>query len=118
MLKIAFLIRDLNYGGAQRQLVTLVKALDKQGFDTTVLCFYPGGPLEKNLEDSQVKVISLEKRGRWDLFNFFWRLVRCLKDIQPDVLHGYLSESNLLAIFVKPFFPSDRKSTRLNSSHA
>ncbi len=49
MLKIAFLIRDLNYGGAQRQLVTLVKALDKQGFDITVLCFYPGGPLEKNL---------------------------------------------------------------------
>jgi glycosyltransferase involved in cell wall biosynthesis len=107
-MKIAFLIRDLNYGGAQRQLVTLVKALDKQGFDITILCFYPGGPLEKNLEDSRVKVISLEKRGRWDLFNFFWRLVHCLKNIQPDVLHGYLSESNVLAIFVKPFFPSIR----------
>lgn len=107
-MKIAFLIRDLNYGGAQRQLVTLVKALDKQGFDITVLCFYPGGPLEKNLEDSQVKVISLEKRGRWDLFSFFWRLVHCLKDIQPDVLHGYLSESNVLTTFVKPFFPSTR----------
>jgi glycosyltransferase involved in cell wall biosynthesis len=108
MLKIAFLIRDLNYGGAQRQLVTLVKALDKQGFDITVLCFYPGGPLEKNLKDSRVKIVSLEKRGRWDLFNFFWRLIHCLKDIQPDVLHGYLSESNLLAIFVKSFFPSIR----------
>ena len=107
-MKISFLIRDLNYGGAQRQLVTLVKALDKQGFNITVLCFYPGGPLEKNLEDTQVKVISLEKRGRWDLFSFFWHLVHCLKDIQPDVLHGYLSESNLLAIFVKPFFPSIR----------
>lgn len=26
--KIVFLIRDLNYGGAERQLVTLAKALE------------------------------------------------------------------------------------------
>jgi len=30
--KIAFLIRDLNYGGAERQLVTLAKALNKTIF--------------------------------------------------------------------------------------
>ncbi|MEG4291541.1 hypothetical protein Q5692_23335 [Microcoleus sp. C2C3] len=28
--KVIFLIRDLNYGGAQRQLVTLVKALHQE----------------------------------------------------------------------------------------
>ncbi len=106
MSKIAFLIRDLNYGGAQRQLVTLVKELAKQGFNITVLYFYSGGFLEKDLEDSRVKIISLEKQGRWDLFGFFWRLVYTLKHIQPDVLHGYLSESNLLTIFIKPFLPS------------
>lgn len=108
MLKIAFLIRDLNYGGAQRQLVTLVKALAQQGFDTTILCFYPDGPLEKNLKDSQVKIISLDKRGRWDFFSFFLRLIHHLKEIRPNVLHGYLSESNLMTIFTKPFFPSIR----------
>ena len=108
MSKIAFLIRSLDYGGAERQLVTLVKALDKKGFEITVLCFYPGGPLEKDLEDSRVKIICLEKRGRWDLFSFLGRLVHSLKEIQPDVLHGYLSESNMVAIFIKPFFPSIR----------
>ena len=108
MSKIAFLIRSLDYGGAERQLVTLVKALDKKGFEITVLCFYPGGPLEKDLEDSRVKIICLEKRGRWDLFSFLGRLVHSLKEIQPDVLHGYLSESNMVAIFIKPFFPSLR----------
>lgn len=108
MNKIAFLIRSLDYGGAERQLVTLVKALDKKCFDITVLCFYPDGPLEKDLGDSGVKIICLEKRGRWDVFSFLWRLVRYLKNIQPDVLHGYLSESNLVTIFIKPFFPSIR----------
>jgi glycosyltransferase involved in cell wall biosynthesis len=106
MLKIAFLIRDLNYGGAQRQLVTLVKGLNKQSFDVTVLCFYPDGPLEKDLKDNGISLICLEKHERWDVLGFVWRLFRHLKDIQPDVLHGYLGESNVLAIFLKPLFPS------------
>jgi glycosyltransferase involved in cell wall biosynthesis len=108
MLKVAFLIRDLNYGGAQRQLVTLVKGLNKQSFDVTVLCFYPGGPLEKDLKDNRIRLMCLEKRERWDVLGFLWRLFRHLKDIQPDVLHGYLGESNLLTIFLKPLFPSTK----------
>ena len=106
MLKIAFLIPSLNYGGAERQLVTLVKSLDKNNFDITVLYFYSGGSLEKDLENSGVKTISLEKRGRWDLFSFFLHLIRHLKNIQPEILHGYLSTPNLLTIFIKPLFPS------------
>jgi glycosyltransferase involved in cell wall biosynthesis len=104
--KVVFLIRDLNYGGAQRQLVTLVKGFDKQSFDVSVLYFYSDSPLEKDLRDSDIPIICLEKRGRWHLFGFFWRLVQHLKYIHPDVLHGYLGESNLLTILLKPFFPS------------
>jgi len=47
-IKLAFLVRSLDYGGAQRQLVTLAKALDKDHFDVTVLCFYSGQPLSTN----------------------------------------------------------------------
>lgn len=106
MNKVCFLTRDLDYGGSQRQLVTLVKALDKQGIDTTVLCFYAGGLLTKDLENSGVKVISIEKRGRWDLSSFYGRLIQHLKFIQPDILHGYLSSPNILAVLVKPVLPS------------
>ncbi|RCJ37355.1 group 1 glycosyl transferase [Nostoc minutum NIES-26] len=108
MNKIAFIIRDLNFGGAQRQLVTLAKGLDKQGFDVNILYFYPGGPLEKDLKDSNISVICLEKRGRWHLFSFFWHLVQHLKQIRPNVLHGYLAESNLLSILLKPFLPATK----------
>jgi glycosyltransferase involved in cell wall biosynthesis len=106
--KIVFLIRDLDCGGAQRQLMTLIKGLDKQRFDVTVLYFYAGGLLLKDLKDSGLSIICLEKRGRWDVLKFFWLLVQHLKRIQPDVLHGYLDESNLLTIFLKPFLPSTR----------
>ena len=107
--KVVFLIRDLNYGGAQRQLVTLVKALHQEDcFDVTVLHFYSGGPLLKDLIDRGITIISLEKQERWDVLGFFGRLFGHLKRIQPDVLHGYLGESNIVSIFVKPFFPSTR----------
>jgi len=107
--KVIFLIRDLNYGGAQRQLVTLVKALDQEDcFDVTVLQFYSGGLLLKDLSDRGIPTISLEKQERWDVLGFFGRLFGHLKRIQPNVLHGYLGESNIVSIFVKPFFPSTR----------
>ncbi|MEH2107241.1 glycosyltransferase [Nostoc sp.] len=116
--KIVFLIRDLNYGGAERQLVTLVKALDKQCFDITVLCFYPSGSLslDQDLKDSGIPIICLDKQGRWHLFGFFWRLVQHLQRIHPDVLHGYVGIPNLLTIFLKPFFPSTRMVWGIRSS--
>lgn len=108
MSEIAFLIRSLNYGGAERQLVTLVKALDKKKFNITVLYFYSGGALEKDLQDSGIQLISLEKRDRWDVIGFLWRLVRHLKRINPNVLHGFMGTSNLLTILLKIFLPSTR----------
>jgi glycosyltransferase involved in cell wall biosynthesis len=106
--KITFLIRDLGYGGAQRQLVNLAKGLSDLGWQVTVLFFYPGGAFVPDLQESAVTAICLEKSGRWDLWTFFWRVVNHLKSIEPDILHGYLGESNLLAIALKLFFPKMR----------
>ncbi len=107
MIKVAFLVRSLEYGGAERQVVTLANALDKTCFAVTILCFYSGGELENQL-DSSVQLICLEKRDRWDVLFFLWRLYRALKKLQPTVLHGYLSTQNLLTILFKPFFLSTR----------
>ncbi|MBD2563164.1 MULTISPECIES: glycosyltransferase [Nostoc] len=117
--KIVFLIRDLNYGGAERQLVTLVKALDKECFDITILCFYSSGllSLDKDLKDSNIPIICLDKQGRWHLFGFFLHLVQHLQRIHPDVLHGYIGIPNLFTIFLKPFFPSTRMVWGIRSSN-
>jgi glycosyltransferase involved in cell wall biosynthesis len=108
MIRVAFLIRSLNYGGAERQLVSMVKALDKDRFDVTVISFYSGGYFEKELEDSKIRLICLRKRARWDLLRFLWRLVGELKRLDPDILHSYLVEPNLLTVFLKPLFRSTK----------
>lgn len=107
MIGVVFLVRSLDYGGAERQVVTLANGLDKTCFEVTVLCLYSGGELEKQLDDS-VNLIGLEKRDRWDVLAFLWRLYRVLKEIQPQILHGYLSTQNLLTILFKPLFPATR----------
>jgi glycosyltransferase involved in cell wall biosynthesis len=106
MIRIAFLIRSLSRGGAERQLVTLVKALDKDRFGVTVITFYSGGHFEKELTDSNIHLVSLRKGGRWDLIRFLWHLVGELKKLRPAILHSYLVEPNLVAVLLKPLFRS------------
>lgn len=100
---LAFLIRDLGYGGAQRQLATLACGLAARGdFDVHVVCFY-GGPLRCELENAGIPVHCIEKGHRWDLAGFFLRLVGTLRSIRPDLVHSYLAEANLMASLTRPF---------------
>src|SRR2546427_11494921 len=103
MTSVALIIRSLDYGGAERQLVTMAKALDNKRFDITVLTFYPGGLLEKDLAGSGVRLISLGKRGRWDLPGFLGRLAYRLWLLGPDVIYSCLDIPNLRAGYAMRF---------------
>ncbi|MEM7725106.1 MAG: glycosyltransferase [Cyanobacteria bacterium P01_A01_bin.45] len=107
--KVMFIIRDLKYGGAQRQLVTLVKGMNKEKFDITVLYFYDGGELEVELKNSNINAISLNKSGRWDILNFTKNIFLNFYSIRPDIVHGYLGESNLMATILASISPPTKK---------
>jgi glycosyltransferase involved in cell wall biosynthesis len=102
-MKIVFLIRALDYGGAERQLVVLSKELRKRGHDVAVAIFYSGGPLEKELLEADVRIQLLNKRGRWDFVRFMVRLIILVRTERPDILYSYLTD--LVTMLLKPFFP-------------
>ena len=104
-MKIVFITRCLEYGGAERQLVLLAKGLLDRGHQPVVVVFYPGGPLQNKLVEAGVPVRPLDKSGRWDVLPFLARLIRVLRRERPDVIHGYLFAENLLAVLLKPFLP-------------
>ena len=116
-MKILFLIRRLEYAGAERQLVTLARGLRERGHDTAVAVFYAGGPMEEELRKIGVPVWSLEKRGRWDTIGFLWRLIKLVRREKPDVLHGYLNVSNILAALVGIIFSQVRVVWGIRSSN-
>jgi glycosyltransferase involved in cell wall biosynthesis len=108
IMKIVFLVRSLNYGGVERQLVIMAKGMDKTRFEPVVLCFYGGGALQAEIAQAGIRVISLDKHDRWDVIGFLWRLSRKIAELKPDVLHGYLPVPNFLAALLKLVHPSMR----------
>jgi glycosyltransferase involved in cell wall biosynthesis len=108
MIEVVFLIRSLHRGGSERQLTALARLLDRRRFRVTVITFYSGGPFERELMDGDVRLISLGKRSRWDLLRAVRRLAAELRAIRPDIVHAYLVEPNLLALALKPLFPSTK----------
>jgi glycosyltransferase involved in cell wall biosynthesis len=98
----------LNFGGVERQLVTLAKGMDKSRFEPVVVCFYGGGPLEAELVRAGIRVVTPGKHSRWDVTGFLWRLSRTIGELKPDILHGYLPVPNFMAALLKLVHPSMR----------
>lgn len=103
-----FLVRSLDRGGAERQLVVLAKGLARRRHAVSVAVFFGGGVYEAELARAGVRVINLGKQGRLDILAFLARLVRLLRKERPAVLHGYLGVPNILATVLKPFLPGTR----------
>ena len=103
--KIAFLVRALEYGGAERQLVVLAKAMHERGNDVRILTFYGGAPLEAELRQAGVPLRTLGKTGRWDVIGFLRRLHAVLREEPVDILHGYLDIPNAVAAVMRVLHP-------------
>jgi glycosyltransferase involved in cell wall biosynthesis len=104
-LKILFLARQLNIGGAERQLVTLANELAARGHEIVIASYYPGGALAKKLNSNRVRLISLEKRSRWDLLTLFVKTLKVVREEHPTVLHGWMYTQNIVATLAKVFNP-------------
>jgi len=108
-MKLLFLHRfkdvegvEREFGGAERQLVDLVCGLQSRGHQVTLVTFYPGGGMLADAARTGVRIISLDKTGRWDLPGFLFRLLRVLRRERPDVVHGYLGLANSLLAVTRP----------------
>ena len=97
-IRLCFLIRSLHGGGSERQLAELVRHLDATKFDISVLTFYPGGLFWNQVAETPgVRLVCLNKSGRWDLVAFSARLVHFLRRLRPEIVHGYGAVANELA---------------------
>lgn len=96
--RIAFCITDLDVGGAERALVQLVTRLDRGFWEPHVICLSQEGELVKELEAAHIPTFCLGARTRKNLTVYF-RLAKCLKNIQPKILQTYLYHANIMGRF-------------------
>lgn len=100
-MRILFLIRSLEPGGAERQLLLLAKGLADAGCVVQVLTFYNSSTKFNASDYGDVKITSLDKKGRWGLGRFLFRLLKEVRIFSPTIIHGYLPTGNLLALIAK-----------------
>lgn len=99
-IPICFAITDLEVGGAERNLVQLVRRLDRKQWSPSVVCLAPFGPLAKELPDD-IPVHSLEMHGPGSLVSGLARFRRHLAQVRPALLQTFLFHANVLARFAK-----------------
>lgn len=88
-IKIAYLIEELEPGGAERIVVRTALGLDRERFDPVVICTTSAGRLAAELERGGVRVVVVGKRSPVD-FRFIVRLIEILRAERPAILHAHL----------------------------
>jgi glycosyltransferase involved in cell wall biosynthesis len=98
MSSICFLITGLNIGGAEVQLVNVVRRLQLLGWKPVVISMLPAeGRLADELKFAGIAVRSLHMRTGVPDPRAILRLILTLRRIRPVVLHSHMVHANLLA---------------------
>ena len=98
-LKIVHVISDLVVGGAEMNLYRLLSGIDRARYDTTVVTLSDGGELCERVKDLGVQVYSLGMRSPAPSPRSLVRLIRLMRWLDPDLIHGWMYYGNLAAQF-------------------
>ena len=97
-ITVMFLINHLGIGGAEQQLLDLVRGIDRVRFQPLVVSLYPGGPLESEMKEVQgVEIISLNRKGKYDFLVLF-RVLGILRQNQVDIVQPFLTPATFFAL--------------------
>lgn len=102
--RVAFVITELDDGGAERALVRIATGLDRSRWLVTVFCLSTRGPLAEPLEHAGIRVVCLDlpatESGALSKMWRAWRAVRRLTDafaeLKPDVIQTFLFHANII----------------------
>lgn len=94
-MRIILFLRSLLHGGTERQVVTMAMELKARGHDVLVLTLYGGDAYAADLATAGVAHLNLHKRGRYDLLRLHLRMIRQIRDWQPDVVYSFLPAQNV-----------------------
>jgi glycosyltransferase involved in cell wall biosynthesis len=100
--KILLLIRSLNIGGAERQVVSLAKTISNLGTEVHVAVKAGGGPLETDLANiPNVQLHQLGQTGIIFQLNYFLKLRKLINSNRYDAVYGFMPLPNLALLVAR-----------------
>lgn len=98
--KILFVIPSLAGGGAERVLVHLLRHLDRNRFNPSVVVFSSKNDYQEEIHEN-VNIILLEKRKRTSFFGIIKSLSKIIKKESPFIICSFLTYANYLSVLEK-----------------
>lgn len=94
-IRVALVISNLEFGGAQRQVVELINHLDPRRFDARVVSLSPYVPLAEGLRD-RGRLHIITKRFKFDA-TVIPRLAKWLRVFGANIVHSFLFDADIAA---------------------
>lgn len=92
-LKLVFMIRQMIVGGAESQIVSLIRSLDRSRYDIHLCLFTDTCVQREAIEAEGVSITVIRKRVKFDFLHLF-RLTLWLARLRPDIVHTWITEAN------------------------
>jgi len=93
--KVLIVISNLEFGGAQRQIVELVNNIDNDKFDIHVCSLSEYVPLSEQFIPA-TKLHIINKKAKFD-FSVVFKLAKLIRKHKFDVIHSYLFDAEIAA---------------------
>jgi glycosyltransferase involved in cell wall biosynthesis len=95
-MKITFIITSLAAAGAEIMLYQLLRNMDRSRFEITVISLTSMGEIGPRIEADGFKVHALGMNAGAPSPTAFFRLVRLLRRIRPDVVHTWMYHADFI----------------------
>ncbi|MBE9044414.1 glycosyltransferase [Pleurocapsales cyanobacterium LEGE 10410] len=106
-MKIVYIIPNLYIGGAEVMLYNLLSNIDRDRFEPVILSLMDRGLFGEKFEQLDIPVHSVGMLAGKPSLASAKRITQLLKQLEPDLIQGWMYHGNLAAQFFK--FVSQRK---------
>lgn len=94
-IKILYIMRNYQAGGAEMFLISLIKQFDKEKFSFSIATIYGGGSLKPSFTSLGVKTYELHFKNFFDIKSYI-KLLRIIKENNYDIVHTKLFHADII----------------------
>ncbi len=104
-MKIVYIITDLSTGGAQMMLYKLLSRISRERFTPVVISLMDRGTVGDRIESLGIQVYPIGMKQGKPTPASVWRFLRTIRQLQPDLIQGWMYHGNLAAQLARGFIP-------------
>ena len=104
-IRIVHIITALNVGGTEMMLCRLLSRMRKDRFENIVFTLKEKGSLSKDFESQNIRVYNVGGMGGILRISALIRSLKILREINPDIIQGWLAHGNFVAQIASIFLP-------------